>query len=283
MKLTSAARHILIYLASTYSIVLAIALAFPHRGIAPLLTMLAPVVSVAITITLATPAGERRAAWTAIGWRCPPMRALALALFLPAGLAVASFGMARVIGIARFPGLQLTLDGALTLVVTLAVGCVLALGEEIGWRGFLYPRLATLLPRGRAAILTGIAHAVFHLPLLLLTTAYQSAGKRWIVVPMLMITITAAGVIYAWLRDYSGGTIWPVAFMHNAFNTFMEMGAGLSVAGSAAALSYATTETGAFSMLLALLVAGWLLTGAWRPAKAHRSGSHALPPAAAHQ
>jgi uncharacterized protein len=190
---------------------------------------------------------------------------LALGLLLPALVALASYGAARIVGVANFPGLHLDLRATAGLAGVLAFGTVLFLGEEIGWRGFLFPRLAELLPRKQAAVVTGAVHAAFHLPLLLLTTVYQSAGSRWVVVPMVMVTITAAGVIYAWIRDL-GDSIWPVAALHNAFNTFMEMGAGLAVAGSAATLAYVTTETGVFTMLIAVSVALGLLARPWRPA-----------------
>jgi len=51
-----------------------------------------------------------------------------------------------------------------------------------------YPlRLRELMPGRRAAVLTGACDAIFHVPLLTLTTAYQYAGSRWIVAP----TVTA--------------------------------------------------------------------------------------------
>ena len=42
--------------------------------------------------------------------------------------------------------------------------------------------------------MTGAFHAIFHLPLLLLTTTYQNKGKHSMIVPMVMITLTLAGV-----------------------------------------------------------------------------------------
>jgi len=43
-------------------------------------------------------------------------------------------------------------------------------------------RLAEVTSGRVATILTGAFHGISHLPLLLLTTTYQSAGQRWIVV-----------------------------------------------------------------------------------------------------
>ena len=43
-------------------------------------------------------------------------------------------------------------------MITLVLGTVLILGEEIGWRGFLLPRLQVLTTRRKAAVWTGFLH-----------------------------------------------------------------------------------------------------------------------------
>ena len=106
---------------------------------------------------------------------------------------------------------------------------VVILGEEIGWRGFLLPRVQELTDKRRAAVITGFAHGLFHLPLICIATTYDTGGSRWIVAPAAVVTITAGGVFYAWLRDRSG-SIWPVAIAHNSVNTVFDMGATLVVA-----------------------------------------------------
>jgi membrane protease YdiL (CAAX protease family) len=160
------------------------------------------------------------------------------------------------------------IDNPVLVAVNLAVFSVLFLGEEIGWRGYLLPRLATALSGRRAALVTGAVHAAFHLPLLLLTT-YQSAGSRLVVVPMVMITITAAGASYAWLR-WSTGSIGTVSTMHAAFNESMQRWSTAVAATSPAALAYTTTETGYVTALLMVLLAGYLLT---RRAAVFRTGA----------
>jgi len=107
-------------------------------------------------------------------------------------------------------------------------------------------------------VLTGAFHAIFHLPLLLLTTTYQSAGNRWIVVPTVMVTLTLAGVWYGWLRLWSG-SIWSVSLSHSAFNNLMETVAGVAIATSPATMAYVTTEDGVATMIVMVLVAGYLL------------------------
>jgi uncharacterized protein len=95
--------------------------------------------------------------------------------------------------------------------------------------------------------------------LLLLTTTYQSEGNRWIVVPMVMVTLTLAGAWYGWLRLWSG-SIWPVSLSHSAFNNLMEGVAGVAIATSPATMAYVTTETGVVTMIIMVLLAGYLLT-----------------------
>jgi membrane protease YdiL (CAAX protease family) len=171
-----------------------------------------------------------------------------------------SFGVAAAFGVVQFSGLPPGFGrGVFNLTVTIIIFAVVFLGEEIGWRGYLLFRVAELTSGRRAAVLTGAFHAIFHLPLLLLTTTYQSEGKRWIVVPIVMITLTLAGVWYGWLRLWSG-SIWPVALSHSAFNNLMAGVAGVATASSPAAMAYVTTETGVVTMIIMVLVAGYLLT-----------------------
>jgi hypothetical protein len=54
-------RQILVFLGSTYAIAVAIALALPHAGITPLLSIAAPLLGFALTLAVAVPRVQRRA------------------------------------------------------------------------------------------------------------------------------------------------------------------------------------------------------------------------------
>ena len=253
-------RQVVVYLCITYAITLAIALALPHAGIAPLLAIAAPVIAVALTTAFAVPRGQRRAVWAAVGFHPRRGRGLLIAVLGPVAIIAVSFGVAAAFGVVRFPAPGPGFGFAiLNVIVTTIIFSVVFLGEEIGWRGFLLFRLAELTSGRRAAVLTGAFHAIFHLPLLLLTTTYQSEGKRWIIVPMVMVTLTLAGVWYGWLRLWSG-SIWPVSLSHSAFNNVIEGVAGAAIATSPAMMAYVTTETGVATMIILVLVAVYLLT-----------------------
>jgi membrane protease YdiL (CAAX protease family) len=98
---------------------------------------------------------------------------------------------------------------------------------------------------------------VWHLPLILLTTACNPIGNRFIVVPLFLAVLTAAGVLYGYLRDASG-SLWPVMIAHGTFNAVLGMLAGAAVAEYPALAAYLTGETGIFT-LLAIVIVAWVL------------------------
>ena len=91
--------------------------------------------------------------------------------------------------------------------------------------------------------MTGSAHALVHLPLVLLTVTYNGAGSRWVVAPLMVVTIAAAGVCYGWLRDASR-SIWPVALAHAAGNTAMATITVGAIPGAPIAFAYVAGEGG---------------------------------------
>ena len=253
-------RQIVVYLCITYGLTLAIALALPHAGIAPLIAIAFPVIAMALTVAFTVPRGQRRAVWAGVGFNPRRGRGLLIAVLGPAVIIAVSFGVAAAFGVVQFSGLPPGFGRRiLNVALTTIIFAVVFLGEEIGWRGYLLFRVAELTSGRRAALVTGAFHAIYHLPLLLLTTTYQSAGNRWIVVPIVMVTLTLAGVWYGWLRLWSG-SIWPVSLSHSAFDNLMETVAGVAVTTSPAMMAYVTTETGVATMIIMVLVAGYLLT-----------------------
>ncbi len=249
-------REVVAYLSLTYGLALGIAVALPDMGINRLLSVLVPTVAVTILTFTYVRKGSRRELWRGLGLNRLGLRSWLPALFLPFLLCGAAYGTALAIGAGRLTDLDITSAGALDWSLNLLVGLVLMtvviLGEEIGWRGFMLPRVQELTDKRRAAVLTGFAHGLFHLPLILIATTYDSDGARWIVAPAAVVTITAGGVFYAWLRDRSG-SIWPVAVAHNSVNTVFSIGASAVVAASPSSLAYVAGETG-FATLGACVV-----------------------------
>jgi membrane protease YdiL (CAAX protease family) len=271
-------REIAAYAALAYGLALTIAIALPDADINLLLSVMVPTVTVTILTFTSFEKGERRSLWAGLGLRRLGVRTWLPALLLPFLLCGAAYGTALVIGAGQLGDVDITASGALdwtlNLLVGLVVMTVVILGEEIGWRGFLLPRVQELTDKRRAAVITGFMHGLFHLPLICIATTYDTGGSRWIAAPAAVVTITAGGVFYAWLRDRSG-SIWPVAVAHNSVNTVFDMGASIVVASSPASLAYVAGETGFATLGACVVMAVVVLNRAkvWRtPADPVRAG-----------
>ena len=133
-----------------------------------------------------------------------------LAVLIPLLVLGGSYGLAWSIGVGQpsVPGGQELLALVVRLLISIAIGALLgALGEEVGWRGYLLPHLMPL-GRTRAMLVTGFLHGVWHLPVMLLTPFYHGLGNRFIVVPLFLLSITVAGVFYGYLR-LTSDSVWP--------------------------------------------------------------------------
>ena len=268
-----AARQAATFVGLVYLLVVTIALALPTNSMAPMISMVTPVVVVSLIALVRTPPGQRGHLWASLGLRPLGLRSwpaafgisVILILLVPYGAAL-QLGSAELI--TGHPTAASWLNGLTNLMVGLAVATAMALTEEIGWRGYLLPRVQILVSRRRAALVVGFIHGLFHLPLVLLTTTYDSVGSRWIIAPTMVATLTAAGVFYAWLKDRSH-SVWPVAFAHGAVNVVID-GAGLVLVISPVALAYTAGEGGIVTFLATAAGAAVLLI-VGRTWRAHRT------------
>jgi uncharacterized protein len=257
---THPAREVATFVGLTTAMAVGIALALPHAGIGAVLSAMTPLLAVAMITFLRTPQGSRRALWGTFGIKRAGWGSWPIAFVIGAVLVFAiPYGVAVLLGSARF-GLSSVsrLDVGINLAINLAVGVIFAMTEEIGWRSYMLPRVQMLVSRRRAALVVGFVHGLFHLPLMLLTDTYNNVGNRWIVAPTVVLTITAAGVFYAWLKDRSD-SVWPVAFAHATANLFLD-GAGLVVIVTPAALAYTASESGLVTLASIAGCAALLLT-----------------------
>ena len=97
-----------------------------------------------------------------------------------------------------------------------------ALGEELGWRGFLFPRLRQRFAFPAATLITGILWALWHFPSIL-QGDYLNASSlpRGIAVVAFTVGIVGNSFAYSWLRERSS-SVWPAVFLHATFNWFSQ-------------------------------------------------------------
>lgn len=101
------------------------------------------------------------------------------------------------------------------LIGALFIGLVPALGEEIGWRGWLLPKLMHLGP-WPAVGLSGLIWGLWHAPVILLGYNYPGT-PGWLAMIAMTVLCTIMGGIFGWLR-LRGGSVWPAALAHSTFN-----------------------------------------------------------------
>ena len=274
----SPGREVVAYLAIVYPLALAIAVALPHAHINLLLSVLVPSVAVTILTFTMFKRGTRRELWRSIGLGRAGLRSWLPAFFVPFLLCGAAYSTALLLGTGHWADVHVTAVTATHWTINLVITTLVLMGEEIGWRGYMLPRVQQLFDKRRAALLTGFAHGLFHLPLILVATTYDLGGTRWITAPAAVVTITAGGVFYAWLRDRSG-SVWPVALAHSSVDTVFDLGASAVVATSPTGLAYVAGETGFATMAACLVLAAVLLmrAGAWRAPKSSIAVHRALP------
>ena len=209
-----------------------------------------------------------------LGWRWPTGRFLRLAYFLPLlyatpiyvttwlvvphTFALKSFetAMAGMYGLGRWPALG-TFGVAVPLCFTITVIGTMtwALGEELGWRGFLFPRLQERFGFHGACLISGGLWAVWHYPSLL--WADYNAGTNIIfALVCFTVSIVAMGYIMGYLRTCSG-SLWPCVVLHAAHNTFVQVIFDPLTARAGWA-KYITTEFGA-GLAVAIVLSALLI------------------------
>ncbi len=95
-----------------------------------------------------------------------------------------------------------------------------ALGEEIGWRGFLAPRMVNKLGFTWGAVITGLIWAAWHFPILLFAD-YNSGTPWWFGLPCFAVMVVGISVILTWIRLRSN-SVWPCAILHASHNLFIQ-------------------------------------------------------------
>ena len=250
--------------AAFYAIALGLAVvialcAAPIGRDALFLTMFAPLAAV-IACRVLLPEGApfrlSEIGLSRLGLRHWPFALLVpLVAILPGYLLVWTTGIADVAALpADADVVRMAVRFAVSIVLGAAFG---ALGEEVGWRGYLLPRLADALGTGKAGLLTGFLHGVWHLPLILLTPYYLSDAPALVVVPLFLTLLTLSGPVFAHLR-LASGSIVPVALMHHAWNGYWETLSSITVGDNKMLVACLAGESGIASIVMMAAVCLWL-------------------------
>ncbi len=139
-------------------------------------------------------------------------------LFAPLGIALASYGLARITGAARHADEVRPIRSRLRLLATLPLAALvvgpLQFGEEFGWRAFFQVRLFPSWPL-IAAIITGLIWALWHFPLHRMEYGYPT--EPWKGEAAFALHCILQSIFYGWIYARTGD-IWAVSIAHMANN-----------------------------------------------------------------
>ncbi len=141
---------------------------------------------------------------------------------------------------------------------------LIALGEEIGWRGYLLPRLMPL-GKTRAYLISGVIWGLWHLPLVLIGFTYPNQP---ILGALLFIAMTSTLGIYINELTIQNNSCLLAAWVHGIFNA-QKLGIW------ALLFPQVNVLLGGFAGVVGIAV--WLLLGLWQVSRARSERASAKP------
>ena len=196
-----------------------------------------------------------------LGWQWGAARWQVLAYALPLAYTAAAYALVWSAGLGAFPdhkfvdstraslgwsgaGDWLVIIGYFLLMASagMVMSMAFVLGEEIGWRGFLAPRITEVFGFKTGASLTGVIWTLWHLALVFFA-GYNNGTPWWFAVSCFAVLMLCMSVIMAWLRLISG-SLWTAALFHAGHDQFVQLFFTTLTSSRGAITSYAIDEFG---------------------------------------
>jgi len=173
-----------------------------------------------------------------LGWKWPQSPYAVQSWFIPLLYAAIAYGIVWVARLGGLPnhefmdvlaqrmGLRVSPVASTAVYVLLAgsfglaKGLASALGEEIGWRGFLVPELSKNVSFTGTALISGAIWACWHYPLLIWGD-YNSGTPTWYGLSCFTVMVVSISFVFAWMRLKSG-SLWTGALLHASHNLYIQ-------------------------------------------------------------
>ena len=174
-----------------------------------------------------------------LGWNWGATRFQLLSYGIPLGYSLITYLIIWMIGLGGFYKVEFVHSMAETLgwsaltphlaifLYFLLIGTVgmidfsaYALGEEIGWRGFLVPELFKIVGYTKTSIITGVIWSLWHFPLIIFSN-YNNSTSIWYSLSCFTVMIISSCFIYTWMRIKSN-SLWTGVFLHASHNLFIQ-------------------------------------------------------------
>ncbi len=160
------------------------------------------------------------------------LKVLAMVWAYPIFVGLVGYGIAWLTGLESFrtpdrsllgagapPAVRLAISIGLNATLGTVLSAITATGEELGWRGYMVPRLVQAkIPR--PLLVSGLVWGAWHMPLIV--SGQYAAGRYPILsAGMFLVSIVAAGYVVARARLESG-SVWPAVVFHSAWNAIIQ-------------------------------------------------------------
>src|SRR5215204_1781214 len=177
-----------------------------------------PTVAALIMLLVVTREGYSKEGWKSLGLHRLGLNVWWIAFGVTLLITVAASAIVWATPLASF---VIPEGGLINAIINflVAFGIVLfafGLGEEIGMRGYLQPRLMSL-GRTRALLVVGLVWATWHMPIYYFMTKLFPVGNVLLFLPLFYATVVAASFFFGYMRIYTG-SIWPATIAHAVHN-----------------------------------------------------------------
>jgi uncharacterized protein len=132
------------------------------------------------------------------------------------GIPLINYLISRVAGHGPVPDLSTLASLLGFLLLQFVLG---PLGEELGWRGFAFPRLLKRYSPFTASLVFGIIWGVWHLPAFFLSGLPQSD----LGIPVFLVRATFLAILATWIFLHTGRNVPSMVLFHFMINVSLDM------------------------------------------------------------
>lgn len=159
-------------------------------------------------------------------------RASLTALLFPVAIGLVAYGLSWMTGLTTFgvpesgrlasianPELRFVAMLGFALTIGTVMSCISAFGEEVGWRGYMVPRLVQAqVPK--PDVISGFVWCFWHVPLIL-WGGYATSAYPLLSAALFIASIMPVALLYFRWRMASG-SVWPCVIAHGAWNVVIQ-------------------------------------------------------------
>jgi membrane protease YdiL (CAAX protease family) len=218
-----------------------------------------PTVATLIMLLVVTRDGYSKEGWKSLGLHRLGLNVWWIAFGVSLLITVAASAIVWATPLASF---VIPEGGIINAIINFLIGFgivlfAFGLGEEIGMRGYLQPRLMSL-GRTRALLVVGLVWATWHMPIYYFMTKLFPVGNVLLFLPLFYATVVAASFFFGYRRIYTG-SIWPATIAHAVHNAAWESLAAFTVTSSPVLVNlYLVGDNGILIVIGVALGAIWL-------------------------